>query len=162
MFGKHTVSLLGGDKGYTVSELCHGEGYTMKYSLYFVVFPDSSHNTNILNYISSIDLPERSILKDLNLRIASTAGQYGKILPSRLSNTWEVNFNIIMFSNWESIRIMTRGGMYGQIYPYVWRRKGIFDRISWVKFLYGQHIILTGIRLMITSLIKMNISLYTP
>ena len=29
------------------------------------------------------------------------AGQYGKIFPSRLSNTEELNFNNIMFSNWE-------------------------------------------------------------
>ena len=35
------------------------------------------------------------------LRIVSTAGQYGKILPSRLSNSEELIFNIIMFSNWE-------------------------------------------------------------
>ena len=47
---------------------------------------------------SSIDLPGRSILEEVILHIASTAGQYGKILSSRLSNTEEVNFNIIMFS----------------------------------------------------------------
>ena len=40
-------------------------------------------------------------MEELILRIASTAGQYGKILPSRLTNTGEVNFNIIMFSKWE-------------------------------------------------------------
>ena len=79
----------------------------MKYSLsprefsmlYFTIFPDSSHNTDILNYNSSIDLPGRSILEELILRIAPTAGQYRKILPSRLNNTKELNFNIIMFSN---------------------------------------------------------------
>ena len=43
----------------------------------------------------------RSILEKLIFRIAPTAGQYGKISPSRLSNTGELNFNIIMLSNWE-------------------------------------------------------------
>ena len=34
------------------------------------------------------------------------------------------------------IRIRTSGGIYGQIYPFVysWREWGIFDRISWVDF----------------------------
>ena len=67
--------------------------------LYFVVFPDSSHNTDILNYKSSINLPVRSILEESILRIALTAGQYMKIVPSRFSNTEELSFNIIMFSN---------------------------------------------------------------
>ena len=40
-------------------------------------------------------------MDELILRIAWTAGQNGKILPSRLSNTGEFNFNIIMFSNQE-------------------------------------------------------------
>ena len=40
-----------------------------------------------------------SVLEKLIICIALTAGQYGKILPSRLSNTGELNFNIIMFSN---------------------------------------------------------------
>ena len=69
--------------------------------LYFIVFLDSCHNTDILNYKSSIDHHWRSILEELILRIAPTAGQYWKILPSRLSNTGELNFNIIMFSNWK-------------------------------------------------------------
>ena len=69
--------------------------------LYFIIFPDSSHNTDILNYRSSIGLSGRSIWEELLLRIAPTAGQYGEILPSRLSNAGELNFNIIMFSNWE-------------------------------------------------------------
>ena len=43
----------------------------------------------------------RSILEEFILRIALTAGKYGKILPSRLSNTCELNVNIITFSNWE-------------------------------------------------------------
>ena len=66
--------------------------------LYFIVIPDSSHNTDILNYKSSIELPGRSILEELIFRIAPTAGQYGKILPSISINTGELNFNIIMFS----------------------------------------------------------------
>ena len=67
--------------------------------LYFIVFPDLSHNTNIFNYKSSIDLPGRSILEELIIFIAVTAGQYGKILTRSLSNTGELNFNIVMFSN---------------------------------------------------------------
>ena len=65
-----------------------------------IVFPDWSHNTEILSYKSSIDHHWRSILEELILHIAPTAGQYKKILPSRLSHTGELNFNIIMFS-WE-------------------------------------------------------------
>ena len=67
--------------------------------LYFIVFPDLSHNTYILSYKSIIDFPGRSILEELILRIAPTTGQYGEIFPSRLSNTGELNFNIVMFSN---------------------------------------------------------------
>ena len=67
--------------------------------LYFIVYPDSSRNTDILNYNFSIDLPERSLLGELILYIAPRAGQYGKILLSGLSNTGELIFNIIMFSN---------------------------------------------------------------
>ena len=71
------------------------KGISEKLRLYFIVYLDSSHNTDILNYKSSIDLPCRSILEELILCIALTAGQYGKILPSRLSNTGQLNFNII-------------------------------------------------------------------
>ena len=67
--------------------------------LFSPCFYMESPNTDILNYKFSIDLPGRSILEELILRIASTTGQYGKILPSRLNNTGELNFNIIMFSN---------------------------------------------------------------
>ena len=59
----------------------------------------SMNNSDILNKKSSIDLPGRSILEELILGIALTALQYGKILPSTLSNTKELNFNIILFSN---------------------------------------------------------------
>ena len=50
--------------------------------LYFIVFPDSSHNTDILNYNSSIDIPGRSILEELIVCFAPTAWQCGKILYS--------------------------------------------------------------------------------
>ena len=105
------------------------QGKSCGLRLYFIVFFDSSHNTDILNFKSSIGPPGRSILVELILRIASAAGQYGKILPSRLSNTGELNFNIIMLSNWECIRIRTRGGIYGRRR----RRRGIFDGISQVE-----------------------------
>ena len=49
---------------------------------FFIVFPDSSNNTEILIYNSSIDLPGRSVLEELILRIALSTGQYGKILAS--------------------------------------------------------------------------------
>ena len=74
-------------------------GISQGLRLYFIVFPDSSHNSGILNFKSSIDLPGRSILEELIFRIAWT----WKILPSRLSNTGEFNFYIIMFSNWECL-----------------------------------------------------------
>jgi hypothetical protein len=69
--------------------------------LFFIVFPDWSNNTDILNYNSSIDLPWISVLEELILRIALTTGQYGKLLASWLRNTEELNLNIKMFSNWE-------------------------------------------------------------
>ena len=68
--------------------------------LYFIVYCDSSYNTDILNYNFSID-PGRSLLEELILCIALTAGQYWNILPSRLSNIEKLNFHIIMFSNSE-------------------------------------------------------------
>ena len=67
--------------------------------LYFIVYPDSSQNTDLLNYNSSTDLPGRSILEELIFSFVPTAGQYRKILPCRFSNTEELNSNIIMFSN---------------------------------------------------------------
>ena len=41
----------------------------------------------------------RSVLEEWILSIAPTARQYEKILPIRLRNTGEFNFNIIIFSN---------------------------------------------------------------
>ena len=58
------------------------KGFSQRLRLYVIVYPDSSHNTDILNYNSSITFPGRSVLKVLILRIAPTAGQYGKILAS--------------------------------------------------------------------------------
>ena len=67
-----------------VSVLRQGEGYTVKYSLrpreipraklYFTVYPDLSHNKDILNYNSSIVLPGRAISEELILRNALAAG----------------------------------------------------------------------------------------
>ena len=55
-------------------------GISLGLRLYFIVFFDWNHNTDILNYKSSIDLPGRS---RLILCIALTAGQYVKIFPRR-------------------------------------------------------------------------------
>ena len=49
----------------------------MKYSC-IAIFSDSSHNMDILNYKSSIDIPKRSILEECIFRVSLTAGQYGK------------------------------------------------------------------------------------
>ena len=65
---------------------------------FFIVFPDSSNNADILNYNSIIHLPGRSVLEELILCIAMSTGQYGKILASCLRNTEELNLNIEMFS----------------------------------------------------------------
>ena len=69
-----------------------GRIYYSRLRLNFIVCPNSSRNTDILNYKSSIDLPGRSILEELILRIASTAGKYGKILPNRLSILSQIGF----------------------------------------------------------------------
>ena len=42
--------------------------------LHFIVYPDSSHNADILNFNSSIDIPRRSILEELILKIALSSG----------------------------------------------------------------------------------------
>ena len=94
-------------QGYQSRNIAKGEGnpegeaqgISRGLRLYFIVHPNLSQTTDILNYSSNLDLPGRSILEELILRIASTAGQYGKILPSRLSNAGELNFNIITFIN---------------------------------------------------------------
>ena len=59
------------------------------FRLYFTVYPDSSHNTEILNYNSSFVLPERAILKELILRITLAAGAiFFSILPALLVVYW--------------------------------------------------------------------------
>ena len=49
------------------------EGFSKGLRQYFIVYPDSSHNTDILNCQSGIYLPGRSILVQLILCIAPTA-----------------------------------------------------------------------------------------
>ena len=50
------------------------QGISRGLRLYFTAYPDLSHNTDILNYNSSIVLPGRAILEELILRIALAAG----------------------------------------------------------------------------------------
>ena len=69
-------------------------GISQGLRLYFTVYPNMSHRTDILNYNYSIVLPGRVILKELIIRIALSAGAifsstlpveldlYGRILPS--------------------------------------------------------------------------------
>ena len=66
------------------------KGFPEGSGIFCIVFPDSNHSTDILNYKFSIDLLGRSILAEMILRIAWTAGQYGKMLTSRMSNTGEL------------------------------------------------------------------------
>ena len=77
--------------------------------LYFIVYPDLSHNTDILNYNSSIVLPGDQYCKIWFL-YCSDSWAIEEILPSRLSNTGELNFNIIMFSNCEWVNLSKREG----------------------------------------------------
>ena len=59
--------------------------------LYFTVYPDLSHNTEILNYISSIVLAGRAILEELILRSALAAGDiFSSILPPPLRVYWKI------------------------------------------------------------------------
>ena len=73
-------------------EFPEGSGYISLYFLTRVTLQTFSIKFGIV-------LPGRSVLQELILRIALTAGQYRKILPSKLSNTKELNFIIIMLSN---------------------------------------------------------------
>ena len=57
------------------------EGFPDGSGYIFIVFPDSSHSTDIFNYKSSIDLPGRSILEELIICIVPTAGQYQTVIP---------------------------------------------------------------------------------
>ena len=95
-----------------VSVLWREEGYTMKYSLSPKEIPRDFLRAQAIFYcISRLEsqyrsfqlqiqhwFPGRSILEELILQIAPTAGQYWKILPSGLSMTGEFNLNIIMFN----------------------------------------------------------------
>ena len=57
--------------------------------LYFTVYPDSSHNTDIVNYNSSIFLPGRAILEELILSIALTDGAIFQYTPSSTGSVLE-------------------------------------------------------------------------
>ena len=59
--------------------------------LYFTVYPNSSHNTEILDYKSSIVLPGRAILNELILRITLAAGAiFSSKLPALLRVYWKI------------------------------------------------------------------------
>ena len=68
--------------------------------LYFTVYPDSSHNTDILNHNSCIVLLGRAILKELILRIVLAAGAlFSSILPALLGVYWKIQPRLY----WEQI-----------------------------------------------------------
>ena len=75
-----------------------GSGYISSYIPTQVIIQTFSMTTQALSFleinIERLDSPG-----------APTAGQYGKILHSRLSNTGGLNFNIMMFSNWECCKL---------------------------------------------------------
>ena len=77
------------------------QGISWGLRLYFIVYPDSSQNTDIFNYNSSIFLPGDQYGKSWFSVLLQQLGTTGKLLPSILSNTGRLNFNIIIFSNWE-------------------------------------------------------------
>ena len=86
---------------------CREWGYMMKYSLRAqAIFHCISRLQSQYRH-SRLQLQHwtswRSTLDGLILHIAPTARQYRKLLTSWLSNTDELNFNIIMFSSWECI-----------------------------------------------------------
>ena len=82
----------------------------------------------------------RSILEELILCKAPTAGQDRKILPSWFSNTGKLNFNIIMFSNWECPVIVSVyvHPDFLNIYTFVpiWFSNGLMIKVSdsWQQF----------------------------
>ena len=84
--------------------LAWARGISRGLRLYFIVYPDSIHNTDILNYKSSIDIPGRSILEELILCIASTTGQYGKILPRKLRNIGVLECLLIENASYSSLK----------------------------------------------------------
>ena len=71
----------------------------LRLRLYFIVYPDLSHNIDTLNYKSRIDLPGR--WKSWFFVFLWQLGNTGKYCPAQISNSGELNFNIIMFINWK-------------------------------------------------------------
>ena len=78
----------------------------MRGGLYDEIEPEPEGNPEGSGYISLYILTQVTIKTFsittpalLIVRISQTAGKYGKILPSRLSNNGELNFNIIKFCN---------------------------------------------------------------
>ena len=59
---------------YRLSPRAKPEGIFLGLRLYFTVYPNSSHNTDILNNNSIIVLPGRAILEELIRCIALAAG----------------------------------------------------------------------------------------
>ena len=68
-----------------------GQGISLGLRLYFTVYPDLSHNTDILNYNLSIVLPGRAVLEELILRIALAAWAiFSSILPVLPGVYWKI------------------------------------------------------------------------
>ena len=58
--------------------------------LYFIVYPDSSHNIEILNYNSSNDLPGRSKLEELIFSCPEQLLKPSCLLLAALSSSWSL------------------------------------------------------------------------
>ena len=66
------------------------QGISRGLMLYFTVYPDLTHNTDINNN-SSIVLPGREILEELIFRIATAAGaKFFSLLPALLGAYWKI------------------------------------------------------------------------
>ena len=69
-------------------------GISQGLMLYFTVYPNSSHKTDILNYNSIIVPPGRAILEELILHIALAAGTVcSTILPALLGVYWKYSLS---------------------------------------------------------------------
>ena len=67
------------------------QGISRGLRLYFTVYPNSSHNTDILNYNSSIVLPGRALFEELILCIALAAGAiFSSTLQALLGVYWKI------------------------------------------------------------------------
>ena len=77
------------------------QGISRWLRLYFIVYLNLSHNKDILNYNSNIDLPGRKILEELILCISLSTGPYGEKIAQLIEQYWRLKFNITMFSNLE-------------------------------------------------------------